>query len=78
MRTLPVYADIEEIPKNIVIMDAQGKRLPVGAFIEPGSRIYLTASRVTVQGAVLNPGNFPIAQTIPSQTMRTRQEDSIR
>jgi polysaccharide biosynthesis/export protein len=53
------FADIDVIPKNIVIMDAQGRRLPIGAFIEPGSRIYLTASRVTVQGAVLNPGNFP-------------------
>ena len=52
------FADIEEIPQNIVILDAQGKRRGVGELIEPGSRIYLTAARVTVQGAVLNPGNF--------------------
>ncbi len=53
------FADIEEISKNIVILAPDGNRLPVGAFIEPGSRIYLTASHVTVQGAVVNPGNFP-------------------
>ena len=52
------FADIEEIPKNIVILDTHGQRHPAGDFIEPGSRIYLTAARVTVQGAVLNPGNF--------------------
>ena len=53
------FADIEEIPKNIVILDARGERHPAGDFIEPGSRIYLATARVTVQGAVLNPGNFP-------------------
>jgi len=53
------FADIEEIPQNIVILDSMGKRCSIGAFVEPGSRIYLTAARVTVQGAVLNPGNFP-------------------
>jgi protein involved in polysaccharide export with SLBB domain len=52
------FSDIEEIPKNIVILDSRGKRRDVQELIEPGSRIYLTAARVTVQGAVLNPGNF--------------------
>ena len=52
------FGDIEEIPDNIVILDTRGQRRSVGDFIEPGSRIYLTAARVTVQGAVLNPGNF--------------------
>jgi protein involved in polysaccharide export with SLBB domain len=52
------FADMEEIQRNIVILDTHGQRHPTEDFIEPGSRIYLTAARVTVQGAVLNPGNF--------------------
>jgi hypothetical protein len=53
------FNDIEEIPKNIVILDASGKRRGVGENIEPGSRIYLTAARVIVRGAVLAPGSYP-------------------
>jgi polysaccharide export outer membrane protein len=53
------FADVEEIPQNIVILDSQGKRRDIGDSIQPGSRIYLTAARVSVQGAVMNPGNFP-------------------
>jgi protein involved in polysaccharide export with SLBB domain len=52
------FPDIEEIPENIVVLDSHGARRNAADAIEPGSRIYLTAARVTVQGAVLNPGNF--------------------
>lgn len=52
------FPDIEEIPENILVLDSRGKRRDLADAIEPGSRIYLTAARVTVQGAVLNPGNF--------------------
>ncbi len=53
------FGDIEEIPQNILILDAQGARHDVREALQPGSRIYLTASRVVVNGAVLNPGAFP-------------------
>jgi polysaccharide biosynthesis/export protein len=52
------FADMEEIPQNVVILDSRGKRHGIGELIEPGSRIFLTAARVTVQGAVINPGNY--------------------
>ena len=52
------FSDIEEIPENILVLDSRGARRDIADVIEPGSRIYLTAARVTVQGAVLNPGNF--------------------
>jgi hypothetical protein len=52
------FGDIDEIPQNIVVLDSGGSRRALKDIIEPGSRIYLTAARVTVQGAVLNPGNF--------------------
>lgn len=52
------FGDVEEIPQNIVIIDSSGKRRALGDLIEPGSRMYLTAARVTVQGAVMSPGNF--------------------
>ncbi len=53
------FPDIEEIPENIIVLDSRGARRDIADAIEPGSRIYLTAARVAVQGAVLNPGNFP-------------------
>ena len=53
------FGDIEEIEENIVILDSRGQRHPIGYIIDPGSRIYLTSARVTVQGAVMNSGNFP-------------------
>jgi polysaccharide biosynthesis/export protein len=52
------FADLEEIPRNIVIIDGQGRRRGVEELVEPGSRVFLAAARVTVQGAVVNPGNF--------------------
>jgi polysaccharide biosynthesis/export protein len=52
------FADVEEIPDNILVLDSRGKRRDIGEAIEPGSRIYLTGAKVAVQGAVFNPGSF--------------------
>jgi protein involved in polysaccharide export with SLBB domain len=61
------FADVEDIPDNIVIMDSQGQRHPAGDVIGPGSRIFFTSARVAVQGAVVNPGNFPFHEGFSTQ-----------
>jgi polysaccharide biosynthesis/export protein len=69
-KTYQYYVDIagpgvENIPENIIVLDTQGDTKDSQGFIQPQDRIYVTASFISVQGAVFSPGRFPYRKNLP-------------
>ncbi|HTP57820.1 MAG TPA: SLBB domain-containing protein, partial [Spirochaetia bacterium] len=69
-KTYQYYVDmagpgVENIPENIIVLDTSGNPKDPQGFIGPQDRIYVTASFVTVQGAVFLPGRFPYRSGLP-------------